>query len=409
MQEGFFTKRETQSKSRPDGRPYSCASCGLYTDVKTPRMPMYGKGKKEILIIGEAPGEAEDRRGLPWQGPTGRLLQHTLADLGINTFEDCTCINSVNCRTPENRTPKPYEVDCCRITMVNKAIEEVSPKVILLLGGSAVQSIIGSRWKRELGGITKWRGWEIPDQDYQCWLAPTFHPSFVHRQLDSREVMTVWKQDLEKALKLTNAPFPKFKEPHIQYLTDISVLTALRPRITTLSFDYEATGIKPHAKGHRIVCVGITFSEKDTFAFKTPLTRKGLQPFLDLLTDPLIGKMAHNMKYEDTWTEHRFRTEVVNWEWDSMLAAHLMDNRPGVTGLKFQTYVNFGIADYASDVDDWLRSSDNTGNGLNKLPRIMEDENNAKVILKYVAWDSYCQYLLAQKQQKILKYEFLPF
>ena len=61
---------------------------------------------KGILIIGEAPGQVEDRKGLPWQGGTGRLLKRTLEKQGIDLFEDCICVNAVNCRPPKNRAPK---------------------------------------------------------------------------------------------------------------------------------------------------------------------------------------------------------------------------------------------------------------------------------------------------------------
>jgi len=407
--EGFFTKKETQSKSRPDGKVYSCASCGLYTEANSARMKIYGKGKKGILIIGEAPGVIEDRRGVPWQDKNGRLLQHTLAGLGIDIFEDCACINAVNCVPPDKRAPRQYEIDCCRIVMLDKAIEEFDPKVILLLGTSALQSIIGPRWKKDLGGIAKWRGWAIPDQDYKCWIVPTYHPHFVLKQLDQKAVTTIWKQDIEKALKLTNAPVHKERDPSIQYLTDISVFSNLKSGIGMFAFDYETTGIKPHAAGHRIVCTSITTSEVDTYVFMMPRTRKGLKPFLDLLTSPNIGKLAHNIKFEDTWTRNRLRVNIENWEWDSMLAAHLLDNRPGVTGLKFQTYVHFGVVDYASDVSEYLRSGEKNGNGMNKLPEACEDPDIAKRVMEYCALDSYYQFRLSQIQMKQLLYNDLPF
>ena len=63
-----------------------------------------------------------------------------------------------------------------------KIIEKYKPKVIILLGGSSLLSMIGYRWKKDLGGITKWRGWTIPDRDFKAWICPTFHPSYVDRK-----------------------------------------------------------------------------------------------------------------------------------------------------------------------------------------------------------------------------------
>ncbi|MBU0847621.1 hypothetical protein KKH23_10585 [Patescibacteria group bacterium] len=159
--EGFFTKKETESISRPNGKILSCASCGLYREVISPRMEPFGNFRKGILNIGEAPGETEDKRGKQWQGKVGRILKRTYRKLGIDLFEDCLNINAINCRPTtkngNNRTPTPQEIACCR-SRVMKTIEEYHPKVIILLGGSAIFSFLGHRWKKDLGGIFKWRG-----------------------------------------------------------------------------------------------------------------------------------------------------------------------------------------------------------------------------------------------------------
>ena len=80
--ERLLTAKQTESKSRPDGKTYSCASCGLYKNALSPKMRAYGEFKKEILNIGEAPGEVEDKRGMPWQGKSGRLLKKVYRRLG---------------------------------------------------------------------------------------------------------------------------------------------------------------------------------------------------------------------------------------------------------------------------------------------------------------------------------------
>ncbi|KKL17127.1 hypothetical protein LCGC14_2488660, partial [marine sediment metagenome] len=133
-------------------------------------MEPYGNFKKKVMIIGEAPGAEEDRTGKPWQGKTGRLLQETLKEIGINLFEDCISVNAVNCAPPNNRTPTKKEIDCCRDIKVLKALAEHSPKKIILLGGVALTSFLGDRWKKKLGGITMWRGFAAPDQDYKAWV-----------------------------------------------------------------------------------------------------------------------------------------------------------------------------------------------------------------------------------------------
>jgi len=404
--DGFFNKKETESKSRPGGKVLSCASCGLYKDAKSPKIKAYGEGKKGILIIGDSPDAVDDRKGLPWQGKSGRILRLTLKELGIDLFEDCTCINAVNCHPKEKHTPNDYEIDCCRSVMVTKAIEDFNPKVILLLGSTALKSFLSHRWQKDLGGISKWRGWSIPDQDYKCWVFPTFHPSYPERE-KGKEVQTIWEQDLKTAIELSKKPFPVFPTPDIQYITDLSILTHVRH---SFAFDYETTGLKPHAIGHKIVCCSVAVSPEKVYTFMLPKTKQERKPLTDLLQDYTIGKMAHNMKYEDAWTWNKLRVEVANWEWDSMLAAHVLDNRPGITGLKFQTYITFGVVDYASEITPYLKAVDGkNGNAINRIDELLEKPGGEKMVLKYCALDSHYQYNLSMKQIKEFNYSFLPF
>jgi DNA polymerase len=407
--QGFFTKKEIES-STPDGRTLSCVSCGLYKDCQSPRMAAYGNFKKKIMNIGEAPGEMEDKNGKPWQGRTGKALQQMYKKLGVDLFEDCININAVNCRPMDekggNRTPTNHEIDCCR-RIVLKAIDTHKPKVIVLLGYPAVYSIIGHRWKKDLTSLSKWRGWTIPDQDYKAWVCPTFHPSYVERS-DSKEVSTVWEQDLRQAFEKVNTPFLLYKEPKITELTDLSPLNEITHG--PVAIDYETTGIKPHAAGHRIVSTSIAINENEVFVFVMPETRRELRPLIDLLRNDSIGKMAHNMKFEEAWSVERLKQNVVNWWWDSMLAAHVLDNRQGVTGLKFQAYVQFGIIDYSSEVEPFLQAMDNTNaNSINKIDALLKKPGGKSTLLKYNALDSIYEYRLAMMQMKLISENCLPF
>jgi len=396
MNEGFFTAKQTESKSRPDGKTYSCASCGLYKNCKTPKMEPYGEFKRKILVIGEAPGKTEDQRGHPWQGKAGRLLQHTFHnELRIDLFEACLCVNAVNCHPKDNHTPTNYEVDCCRKNIL-KIIEEKKPKLIILLGSSALYSIIGHRWKKGLDGIMKWRGWAIPDQDFKCWICPTFHPSFVLR--GEREVETVWRNDLKQAIEKVDEELPKYKQPGIEILDDLYALT--RIKTDHIAFDYETTGLKPHAKGHRIICASVATTEDHCYVFIMPKSRSARQPFVDLLANPEIGKMAHNMKYEEQWSKVRLRQPVQNWIWDSMQAAHILDNRPGITSLKFQVYAQFGIINYDSEIAPYLKSGSKDGNAKNRIMELIQLPENKEKLLQYCALDAIFTYRLSTLQRK---------
>jgi len=409
MQEGFFTKKETQSISRPGGRVYSCVACGLCKDCKSPKMEPFGNFKKKILNIGEAPGEIEDNKGKPWQGKVGKLLQRTYDDLGIDLFEDCLNINACSCRPVDkegnNRSPSNFEVECCRKTVL-RTIDEYKPKLIIVLGNSALFSLIGHRWKKDLGGITKWRGYTIPDQDFDAWVCPTFHPSFIERSFDFKGTSVekvIWLQDLKQAFKSIHRAFPKYVEPKIEIIEDLSVLDNI---ITEIAFDFETTGLKPHAPGHRIVCCGIATSENHAYVFMMPETKKERQPFIDVLTNKNIGKIAQNMKFEETWSVVRLKQSVQNWVWDTMLASHIFDNRAGTTNLKFQAYVNFGIVDYSSEIAPYLQAIDNKdGNALNRINELLAKPGGKEKLMKYCGLDSIYEFRLAMQQRS----DLLPF
>jgi DNA polymerase len=427
MNNKFFTKKETESKSRPDGKIYSCISCGLQKKCTNPKMEPFGNFKKGILNIGEAPGEIKDQRGKPWQGKTGKLLERTYKELGIDLFEDCLNINAVNCQPTDeagnNRPPTNYEVECCRASLL-KIISEYKPKVINLFGNTALYSLIGHRWKKDLGTISKWRGFTIPDQDFNAWICPMFHPSYIERSffasVSNRKQTsveeTIWIQDLKQSIELLSTqtyenkefllhPFPKYVEPKIEIIEDLSILTQLK-KVSEIAFDYETTGLKPHAYGHRIICCAIADSSDHAFVFMMPQTRNGRQPFVDVLADPSIGKMAHNMKFEEAWSVVRLKQPVQNWIWDSMLCAHILDNRPGITGLKFQAYINFGIVDYSSEIAPYLSAEDDTNdNSLNRIGKLLTTAGGIEKLLHYCALDAVYEYRLAKKQQM----EFLPF
>lgn len=400
----FFSQSEVQSISRPNGKFRSCASCGLYRFALSPRMEPFGNFRKGILNVGEAPGETEDRKGKQWQGKEGRRLQQEYARLGIDLFEDCLNINAINCRPTDkkgnNREPTPEEIISCR-PRVLKIIAERRPRVIVALGNVAINCLLGHRWRKDLGGITKWRGWTIPDRDFNAWLCPVWHPSFVERS-DGKETETIWRQDLKRAVSMWDQPLPKWTDEKSQ-VEIIDSPDQLNPFPELVSFDFETTGLKPHGPGHQIVCAAVAYDEQSVQVFMMPRTRRKQQRFLELLKSPDVGKMAHNMKFEETWSRVRLRQPVQNWTWDSMQAAHVLDNRQGITGLKFQAYVHFGIVDYDSEVEPYLRGSDpKNANSMNKILDLASSEQGRQKLLTYCGLDALYEYKLAMTQMGVI-------
>lgn len=406
---GFFTKRETQLKSGElSGK--SCAACGLYKHCDTPRMAPYGKGGRGIMVIGDFPSEADDRTGKPFQSPSGKLLQRTYQRLGIDLFNDCICLNAVNCRPPvnkkgETRNPTDNEIMCCRGKILT-AIGKYKPKVIVLHGGIPTTSLVAYRWRGGASGLNLWQGWAIPDREYNAWVCPTFSPEFIKAQDDKEsEAGIIWERDLKRAFSKVGEPFPypPDEEKRIIIAGDINEPLEAMEESHMFAFDIETTGLKPYNPIHRIVTISFCCDENKAYACPFPTSRKEIRRLKKLLENPNIGKIAANMKYEDTWMNVLQGIQVNPWKLDTMLSGHILDNRPGITGLKFQTFVQFGLLGYDDDVSPYLKAGG--PHELNQVLELIKEPAGYRKLLLYNGIDSLVTYrgaLLHIKQMKEL-------
>ena len=394
--QGFFTKKEITSKSRPDGKIYSCISCGLYKNAKTPRMSFTGNGKKRILNISATLDKYEDQKGKHWLNLQGRNLKAKYASLGIDLHEDCWNVSAVACFNGKTKVT-PYHMSCCRNILLN-TIKKLKPHIIVCFGERALKTLIGHKINKFSADMDIWRGWTIPDRDLKAFLCPVFSPKYVVEE-DLKEVHTIWEQDLVRAVGMLKKPFPAIEDDtsKIQIVDDLRVLESIKDGSYAVN-DIETTGLKPHRKGHKIVSVSIC-DGNNTYAFLTlDKTRRELKPFTDILKNPKIGKIAQNMKYEDTWYKVRWKIDVKNWGFDTLIASHILDNRKGITGLKFQVYVRFGVSDYDSTVSPYLESGSKNNNDFNRVLELVKI--NPYDLLLYGGLDSYYTDKLAQLQMK---------
>ena len=145
---------------------------------KTATNTVFGEGPAgaRLMIVGEAPGADEDRQGRPFVGPSGRLLERMLAAIGFRR-EEVYIANTVYWRPPGNRTPSAEEVEACR-PFVDRQIALVAPEVLMLAGGAAAKTLLGTT-----EGIMRLRGrWQrLAAADEPVDVMPTFHPAFLLR------------------------------------------------------------------------------------------------------------------------------------------------------------------------------------------------------------------------------------
>jgi uracil-DNA glycosylase len=136
-----------------------------------------GNPKSKIMIIGEAPGSNEDQEGLPFVGRAGSLLDKMLASINLDR-KNVYISNIINYRPPENRRPTDEEMKRY-LPFVKKHIEIINPKILVLLGSTAMNALIGSDVV-----ISKVRGQWIEKEFGHCKTSTivTFHPAFLMRQ-----------------------------------------------------------------------------------------------------------------------------------------------------------------------------------------------------------------------------------
>ena len=406
----FFSKQQTGAdKYGGSKRLQGCSSCGLYKQVQTPRLKLQGLYERKIMLISEAPTRQEDRSGEFWVGRQGQFLKNSLRHIGIDVEKDCITIDAVCCHTTD---VKPIHIEACRRNVFN-AIQKYQPRIIILFGMTAVKSVIGSRWQKSIGSIQKWVGWTIPDMELKCWICPTYDINYV---MNSKfpEVQVLWEKTLKNIENVLWKTFPKYETPDITYVEEAELYRLpewIEPGMQPIAIDYETTGIKPDRKGHRIICAAIAVSTNKAYVFEIPGKKRARQPFLEILQNKRIPKIAHNMKFEHKWTKIRLGCEVQGWLWDTMLAAHVLDNRPDTKSLKFQTYVNLGIVDYDSDVAPYLgalqaEQNEFGANAINKIQECITSPTRKKALMRYCALDTIYTYRLMLVQQ----YQFdLPF
>ena len=129
------------------------------------------------ILIGEAPGENEDKTGTPFVGRAGKLLNEFLEKAGISREKDLYIINTVKCRPPKNRVPSDEEKKLCEDYLL-KQIEIINPEIMIFCGATALKSFYDKKV-----AISKIRGEileiEIGGKIRKC--IPIFHPSYLLR------------------------------------------------------------------------------------------------------------------------------------------------------------------------------------------------------------------------------------
>jgi uracil-DNA glycosylase len=179
----FLPERSSLKALREAAR--GCRGCHLWRPAT---QTVFGEGRKSsrLMLVGEQPGDREDRAGEPFVGPAGRELDRGLEAAGIER-PDAYLTNVVKHFKFEERgrrrihqTPKRFEIEACR-PWLEEELRVVGPEALVLLGATAAKALLGSSFR-----VTQHRG-ELLDSELAPIVAATIHPSAILRARDDEE------------------------------------------------------------------------------------------------------------------------------------------------------------------------------------------------------------------------------
>jgi uracil-DNA glycosylase family 4 len=366
-----------------------CEDC----DLRTARtfVPSYiPEEPNGIAVVGEAPGLQEARKGIPFTGPSGKLLNRVLSHYGIER-RDTLLTNACLCRPVENATPSKRAIECCRARLLS---ELGGSEKILALGNTAAQVILNTGT-----GITSLRIGParstslLPGAE----VVPTFHPAFCLRNGDAFPSLV---NDASKLVRTMQPWAPP------QYLvvddeeTTLLALAELDGRTDRVVVDIEC-GIEKDADGgqhpnnFQMLCIGICYARgkvlvigENAYQFST---------VQQLLTNILRRKkvICQNGKF-DLSGIYPTLGDVRLW-FDTMLAHYCLDERPEHHGLKVMGVELLGTPQWEHEIQKYLGA----GRNYAVIPR--------PLLYKYNAYDCAVTWDLAEYFEVELEREAATF
>ena len=374
----------------------SCYSCNLYSKVHSPKLEAYGNGKNGILLILPPPSEEEDRFGLCGMGEKNAWLKQQLASIDI-VWEDCTIVNVIGCHT---NNLKGSQNVCC-LNRLERIVKQVKPRLVIAFGNSTLQSTVGQEWTRNLGDIIKWHGFVIPKRDWNCWLVHTFYTDdivynenywrnqnwskasgtfekarAVERSGAYKMYLRAMKEDIRKAYKKSFEPLPVRPEE----VSPVSVLSEDEAVVwmetayvylknnpeALLACDLETSGLKCYNENQFAYSISFMY-DKSIGSVGFLITNKTL-PYIQKIFSLNPRIVGANWKFDYCWCRRKLNCNPENLYADVVILSHLLNNKDGITSLKFNTFWRYGIS-YEDTVHKYLEAKGTNGvNNIKQAP-----------------------------------------
>lgn len=323
--------------------PYGVRTVGTRGDPSAP-----------VAIVGEAPGSLELALNSPFVGPSGQLLDDTLARVGILPSE-CFYTNALSCKPPKGTAPDPKAIRACR----ERCAADVSQqprKLIIALGNTALRSLTGATATK----ITQVRGRAIwldgPDSTP---LLPTLHPAAILR---NKADYRFFRQDLERAAEILRTGQVRQPRPTLTHVVatrhEADAALAELSKAHIIAADIETTGL--NQRRDRIMCIALSDAVGRAFVFPDFM----LAVLAPLFERESVKWVWHNGKFDTAFLQaFGFPARV---DHDTMLLHYTIDEgtgpqtagereHTGLHGLKHLASVYLGADDYDAEIQPYFK------------------------------------------------------
>jgi uracil-DNA glycosylase len=339
-------------------------------------VPSAGPAQATVAFVGEAPGAQEARRGIPFSGSSGDLLNTVMRHHGIKRRE-VLLTNACLCRPPDNATPPASAVAACR-PRLRAELDSAGVDTAVALGNTAAQALTGRT------GVTKLRiGSGIPSSwNSELRVVSTLHPAYCLRNADGFPSLVV---DVGKVVhagvSFTPPEYTVIHTPTEAIRLARKLLHGSGPLVVDIETDVEKDVGFGHPNQHHILCVGIGKRSDGYYVLAdTALNKRSYRAVGILLRRR--GVTEQNGKFDNAGLYRH--TGPVPLKKDTLLASYCFDERPGIHGLKHQAQEYLGAPAY----DDEIKQYVGAGEGYGAIPR--------DILYKYNAYDIYCTDLLQE-------------
>lgn len=382
---GFFTKRNymepqpvAKGRRSTSTKVLTCADCGLYHTVMSPPFPFSDSKLQlvepaDVLLVFDYPSGQMDVDGVP------NAVEEFYIELlrSDNIKYNITYATQCHRRSDMPKDKVKLALDAC-YPHLQSMLRASKPTHVIPVGTNAIKAILGD-WVRGKSAKDV-AGMSFPYHPGGYWVHPMIDTTVA--VLNSRQLANLIRKDYARIDFTLPPPVAPHFEDNVEIVKDYrSVCTLLKEissRQGALVFDYETTRIRPQGVGARLAMVGFSVVYPDdtyegtwvipleNYHFFSPEQQKTvLGLWSKILREKNLSKVAQNITFEDIWSRVRGGVIIPNWEWCTENAEHIIDERTGNCGLKFQGTRYYGTFGYDDEVEAYTKSSNSEG--INKV------------------------------------------